>query len=58
MHFASLFTRHFTLKLGFKHGSMDSQGRGVVMQQQGIVVQRPYIFLFYEKTRIKAGKNF
>jgi hypothetical protein len=28
----------FTLKLGFKHGSMDSQGRGVVMQQQGIVI--------------------
>jgi len=50
----------FTLKLGFKHGSIDSQGRGVVMQQQGIVivVQRHIFSCFMRKQESRLERFF
>jgi hypothetical protein len=48
----------FTLKLGFKHGSMDSQGRGVVMQQQGILVHRHIFSCFMRKQESRLERFF
>lgn len=48
----------FTLKLGFKHGSIDSQGRGVVMQQGIVIVVQRHIFSCFMRNKNQGWRDF
>jgi hypothetical protein len=58
VHFASLFTRHFYTETWFQTWFYGFPRKICCGATIGNSCSKAYIFLFYEKTRIKAGEIF